>query len=97
MIGKLVRECVLLLTGIDGAGVGLGVRWENPAGEDNAFGADAGMGADVAAEFVQAGVAELALPEHADFSGVMPEVAEDAATAHVHIILNDGVPHVSEV
>lgn len=73
------------------------VGGEDAAGQNHAFTAYAAVSADVTAQFIGSGGVEFALPGHADFAGVVPEIAEDAATAHIHVVLNHRVAHVGEV
>ena len=77
--------------------VGLGVCGQYSTGQNHAFAAYAAVIADVTAQFIGAGGVEFALPGHADFAGVVPEIAEYAATTHVHVVLNHRVAHVGEV
>ncbi len=60
---------------------------EHTAGEDDAFATDAGVFADVAAQFIAPGGSKDAIVGHAYFCCIMPEIAEDAATAYVDVIL----------
>lgn len=83
--------------GINGAGVGMSVGREHAAGQDNAFAANTAVSSHKAAQFVGAGGVQLALPGHADFAGIVPEVAEYATAAHVHVVFNDRIAHIGEV
>ena len=84
--GRNAPDCFKILLD-DAARIGLGVRGKHAAGQDNTLAADAGMGADVAAQFIAAGGRQNAVVGHTDFCGIMSEVAEDASSSHVDVVL----------
>lgn len=79
------------------AGVGLSMGWQNTAGQNHAFTPNAAVGAHIAPQFITPRGREFAIVQHADFRGIMPEIAENAPTAHIDIILQPRVANVGEV
>lgn len=69
----------------------------NAPGQNNALAANAGVRADVTAQLIESGMVQRALPRHADFPGIMPEVAENTATAYVDVVLQNRITNVGEV
>lgn len=44
-----------------------------------------------------ASMAENSLPRHADFPGIMPEIAKNTAAAHIDVILKDRITYIGKV
>ena len=70
---------------------------QNTTGQNHAFAPNAAVGAHIATQFISPRGGQFAVVQHADFCGIMPEIAENAPTTHINIVLQPRVADVGEV